>query len=117
MSLMLVDTPGPNNAQNQEHKNTTYRTVNNDSNNLILYVLNGTQLGTTDDANLLRYVAEQMKKGGKQMRDRFLFVINKMDQFNPEGEDIGGPLNRQNNPLQNMESKIHSYFPALLLLH
>lgn len=92
MSLMLVDTPGPNNAQNQEHKNTTYRTVNNDSNNLILYVLNGTQLGTTDDANLLRYVAEQMKKGGKQMRDRFLFVINKMDQFNPEGEDIGGAI-------------------------
>lgn len=89
MSLMLVDTPGPNNAQNQEHKNTTYRTVNNDSNNLILYVLNGTQLGTTDDANLLRYVAEQMKKGGKQMRDRFLFVINKMDQFDPDEEDIG----------------------------
>lgn len=92
MSLMLVDTPGPNNAQNQEHKNTTYRTVNNDSNNLILYVLNGTQLRTNDDANLLRYVAEQMKKGGKQMRDRFLFVINKMDQFNPEGEDIGGAI-------------------------
>lgn len=92
MSLMLVDTPGPNNAQNQEHKNTTYRTVNNDSNNLILYVLNGTQLSTNDDANLLRYVAEQMKKGGKQMRDRFLFVINKMDQFNPEGEDIGGAI-------------------------
>lgn len=89
MSLMLVDTPGPNNAQNQEHKNTTYRTVNNDSNNLILYVLNGTQLSTNDDANLLRYVAEQMKKGGKQMRDRFLFVINKMDQFNPAEEDIG----------------------------
>ena len=92
MSLMLVDTPGPNNAQNQEHKNTTYGTVNNDSNNLILYVLNGTQLSTNDDANLLRYVAEQMKKGGKQMRDRFLFVINKMDQFNPEGEDIGGAI-------------------------
>lgn len=89
MSLMLVDTPGPNNAQNQEHKNTTYRTVNNDSNNLILYVLNGTQLKTNDDANLLRYVAEQMKKGGKQMRDRFLFVINKMDQFDPDEEDIG----------------------------
>lgn len=88
-ALMLVDTPGPNNAQNQAHKNTTYRAINNDSNNLILYVLNGTQLSTNDDAALLHYVADQIKKGGKQVRDRFLFVINKMDQFNPEEEDIG----------------------------
>lgn len=88
-ALMLVDTPGPNNSQNQAHKNTTYREINNDSNNLILYVLNGTQLSTNDDASLLSYVAEQIKKGGKQVRDRFLFVINKMDGFNPEEEDIG----------------------------
>ena len=87
-SLMLVDTPGPNNSQNQAHKNTTYKAINNDSNNLILYVLNGTQLSTNDDAALLQYVADQIKKGGKQVRDRFLFVINKMDQFNPEEEDI-----------------------------
>lgn len=87
-ALMLVDTPGPNNAQNQAHKNTTYSAINNDSNNLILYVLNGTQLSTEDDASLLGYVAEQIKKGGKQVRDRFLFVINKMDGFNPEEEDI-----------------------------
>lgn len=88
-ALMLVDTPGPNNAQNQAHKNTTYRAINSGSNNLILYVLNGTQLSTNDDAALLHYVADQIKKGGKQVRDRFLFVINKMDQFNPEEEDIG----------------------------
>lgn len=88
-ALMLVDTPGPNNSQNQAHKNTTYRAINNDANNLILYVLNGTQLSTNDDASLLSYVAEQIKKGGKQVRDRFLFVINKMDGFNPEEEDVG----------------------------
>ena len=87
-ALMLVDTPGPNNAQNQAHKNTTYRAINSDSNNLILYVLNGTQLSTNDDASLLHYVADQIKKGGKQVRDRFLFVINKMDQFNPQEESI-----------------------------
>lgn len=88
-ALMLVDTPGPNNSQNQAHKNTTYRAINSNSNNLILYVLNGTQLSTNDDASLLSYVADQIKKGGKQVRDRFLFVINKMDEFNPEEEDIG----------------------------
>lgn len=88
-ALMLVDTPGPNNSLNQAHMNTTYRAINNDSNNLILYVLNGTQLSTNDDASLLNYVSEQIRKGGKLVRDRFLFVINKMDGFNPEEEDIG----------------------------
>ncbi len=88
MALMLVDTPGPNSAQNQEHRNATYRAINNDSNNLVLYVLNATALGTVDDASLLKYVAEQMKKGGKQVRDRFLFVINKMDAFNIQEESI-----------------------------
>lgn len=88
-ALMLVDTPGPNNSQNQAHKNTTYRAINSDANNLILYVLNGTQLSTNDDAALLSYVAQQIKKGGKQVRDRFIFVVNKMDGFNPEEEDIG----------------------------
>lgn len=88
-ALMLVDTPGPNNSQNQAHKNTTYRAIEDDLNNLILYVLNGTQLSTNDDSNLLTFVADQIRKGGKQVRDRFLFVINKMDGFNPEEEDIG----------------------------
>lgn len=74
-ALMLVDTPGPNNSQNQAHKNTTYRAINSDSNNLILYVLNGTQLSTNDDASLLSYVADQIKRGGKQVRDRFLFPL------------------------------------------
>lgn len=94
MALMLVDTPGPNNAQNQAHKNTTYRAISNDSNSLILYVLNATQLSTNDDANLLNYVADQIKKGGKQIRDRFLFVINKMDSFNPETERIENTVER-----------------------
>lgn len=87
-SLMLVDTPGPNNSRDESHKEATYRALNSSSNNLILYVLNGTQLSTNDDKTLLEYVAEQMKKGGKQVRDRFLFVINKMDGFNPEEESI-----------------------------
>lgn len=98
-ALKLIDTPGPNNARNQNHKNTTYRSLNSDSNNLILYVLNGTQLSTNDDAALLNYVSEQIKKGGKQARDRFLFVINKMDSFNPEEEDIGKAIESAKNYL------------------
>ncbi|MBO6179910.1 MAG: dynamin family protein [Selenomonadaceae bacterium] len=87
-ALRLVDTPGPNNSQNQDHKNTTYSAVNSDANNLILYVLNGTQLATNDDNMLLKHVAEKINAGGKVMRDRFLFVVNRMDDYNPEEENI-----------------------------
>lgn len=94
IALTLVDTPGPNNSQNQTHKNITYRAINNGSNNLILYVLNGTQLSTNDDASLLEYIAQQIRTGGKQVRDRFLFVINKMDAFDPENEDIDSVIDQ-----------------------
>ncbi len=111
-ALMLVDTPGPNNAQNQAHKNTTYRAINNDSNSLILYVLNGEQLGINDDDALLHYVAAQMKKGGKQIRDRFLFVINKMDGMNPEKEDVAGAIRNAKRYLASQGIEDTQLFPC-----
>lgn len=111
-ALMLVDTPGPNNSQNQAHKNTTYRAINSDANNLIIYVLNGTQLSTNDDASLLSYVAEQMKKGGKQVRDRFLFVVNKMDEFDPENENIESAINSAKRYLANYGIENPQIFPC-----
>lgn len=87
--LVLTDTPGPNNSQNNDHQRTTMGFIQDSTRNpLILYVLNASQLATTDDRNLLGLVAEIMNKGGKQSKDRFVFVINKMDVFDPEmGED------------------------------
>ena len=115
-ALMLVDTPGPNNSQNQAHKNTTYRAINNDSNNLILYVLNGTQLSTNDDASLLSYVADQIKKGGKQVRDRFLFVINKMD-LTQKKRTLEKQSERQSTIWLLMGLKIHRFSPVRRILH
>jgi ribosome biogenesis GTPase A len=94
--LVLTDTPGPNNAQDKEHERTTTGFVQDSLRNpLIIYVLNATQLGTNDDSILLRLVAEIMSKGGKQSKDRFLFVVNKMDMFDPEGgENVEETLQR-----------------------
>ena len=88
IALMLVDTLISGGLKKQVYNNMIYRAINSDSNNLILYVMNGTQLSTNDDASLLEYVAKQIKEGGKQIRDRFIFVVNKMDGFNPEEENI-----------------------------
>ncbi|MCK8045339.1 dynamin family protein [Shewanella sp. 1CM18E] len=105
--LVLTDTPGPNNSQDPEHQRTTLGFIQDSKRNpLIIYVLNATQLGTNDDAQLLRLVADIMSKGGKQSKDRFLFVVNKMDMFDPQrGENIGEALNRVKSYLE--ENGIH----------
>ena len=74
VSLVLVDTPGPNNSRDPEHKAATYRMLSESSKPLVLYIMNATQLAVNDDYNLLSHVAESMKVGGKQSRDRFIFV-------------------------------------------
>lgn len=86
VALVLVDTPGPNNARDPEHKAATYRMLSESSKAVVLYILNATQLGVNDDYNLLSHVADSMKVGGKQSRDRFIFVVNKLDDFK-KGED------------------------------
>lgn len=86
VSLVLVDTPGPNNSRNPEHKAATYRMLSESSKTVVLYIMNATQLKVDDDSNLLKHVAESMKVGGKQSRDRFIFVVNKLDAF-IKGED------------------------------
>ena len=111
-ALRLVDTPGPNNSQNQDHKNTTYRAVESDANNLILYVLNGTQLATNDDDHLLNHVAEKIRTGGKLMRDRFLFAINRMDDFNPEEENIESAIEKARTYLVNHGIENPQIFPC-----
>lgn len=86
VSLVLVDTPGPNNARNDEHRAATFRMLSESSKPLVLYVLNATQLAINDDNALLNQVAETMKVGGKQSKDRYIFVLNKLDSFKA-GED------------------------------
>lgn len=106
--LVLTDTPGPNNSQDEEHERVTMSFVQDSRRNpLILYVLNASQLSTNDDRNLLRLVAKAMDKGGKQGKDRFIFVINKMDVFDPEkGEDLPSVLVRVRKYLE--DNGIHS---------
>lgn len=83
---VLVDTPNLNYKKNQKYHDMIMNAIHNDDGCLILYVLDGARL--YEEAELLHSIAEQMKKGGKQTRSRFLFVINKMDTCNPEEEKI-----------------------------
>ena len=87
--LVLVDSPGPNNARESGHNATMNRLISKSSNSMVLYVMNASQLATNDDYTLLKHVVESMRLGGKQPRESILFVINKMDELDPEEDDIG----------------------------
>lgn len=98
---VFVDTPGPNNARNQAHKERTFDTIHNDLLSMILYVMNATQFGINDDVDLLNSVQKAMNDGGRQAQDRFIFVANKMDEMKVnEDDDIGASLDRIRKDLQ-----------------
>ena len=87
IATMLIDTPAPNISRSKMYQEMGKQVFANNSNNLFVYVLNGTQLLTSEDTSLLAYLADLIKKNGEQIRDRVLFVLNKMDLFDSE-EDI-----------------------------
>ncbi|WP_304152496.1 dynamin family protein [Megamonas hypermegale] len=93
MSLVLVDTPGANNARDENHMKTTYKEIE-DSANLILYIIDGTKEFTNDDDILLRKIADSMKAKGKQSKERFLFVLNKLDNFSKDDDSIRDTITR-----------------------
>ena len=88
IKLCLIDTPGPNNSRNENHGTLTNSIIRR-TNAVVLYVMNATQMGIKDDKNLLQDISAEMKRNGKQSRDRFIFVINKCDELDEEkGETV-----------------------------
>lgn len=91
LSTVFVDTPGGNNSQNDEHEAMMDEAIRDENKSLILYVFNGAQLGTNDSNIILKKIAGSMKNSnnGKQSRDRFLFVANRMDEYDVSKEPYG----------------------------
>ena len=115
VSLVLVDTPGPNNSRDPEHKAATYRMLSESSKTVVLYIMNATQLAVDDDNNLLKYVAESMKVGGKQSRDRFIFVVNKLDDFKKGEDSIDAALKKVKDYLADNGIENPNIYPASAL--
>ena len=100
--LVISDTPGPNNSQARSHWETTQAYIQDSQRNpLIFYILNATQLGISDDKNVLSMIADIMKKGGKQSKDRFIFLLNKADEVDFYKEPIEEVLQNARTYLQN----------------
>ena len=115
VSLVLVDTPGPNNSRDPEHRAATYRMLSESSKAVVLYILNATQLAVNDDYNLLSHVAASMRVGGKQSRDRFIFVVNKLDEFKKGEDSIDAAIAKVREYLKDNGIENANIFPASAL--
>lgn len=114
VSLVLIDTPGPNNSRDPEHKKVQSEFLNKSSKSLVLYIMEGT-FGSDDDNALLQRVADSMKVGGKQSKDRFIFVVNKMDDRKKEDGDTSQTLERIRAYLKNHGIDNPNLFPMAAL--
>jgi hypothetical protein len=115
VTLVLVDTPGPNNSRDEEHKKATYNMLDESSKTLVLYILNATQLEVNDDFNLISHVADSMRVKGKQSKDRFLFVVNKLDDFKKDEDSVDGALSKVKKYLEKHGIENPNVFPASAL--
>ena len=114
VSLVLIDTPGPNNSRDPEHKRVQSEFLNKSCKSLVLYIMEGT-FGSDDDNNLLERVASSMKVGGKQSKDRFIFVVNKMDGRNKNDGETEQTLERVRSYLKSHDIVNPNLFPAAAL--
>ena len=113
MNVLLMDTPGPNNSRNKEHGELTETIIDDKNEGLVLYVINATQFGINDDSELLGMISDAMKRGGKQSKDRFIFAINKCDEFDCEkGESIKNLLKEVTEYLAKYEIEEPNLFPV-----
>lgn len=115
VSLVLVDTPGPNNSRDPEHRAATYRMLSESSKAVVLYILNATQLAVNDDYNLLSHVADSMRVGGKQSRDRFIFVVNKLDEFKKGEDSVDAAITKVRDYLKDNGIENANIYPASAL--
>lgn len=89
-SLLIIDTPGPNNSGDVFHETITMNVLNKINGGILAYMINATQIGIKDDKAFVEKVLAYAKK---HPRLRVVFIINKIDELDPEGEPINEYIN------------------------
>ncbi|MDR0916491.1 MAG: dynamin family protein [Oscillospiraceae bacterium] len=112
MKFVLVDTPGPNNSRDENHRERTMRELDSESQSLIIFVLDATQNGVDSEKFLLDDIAEAMNAKGKMSRDRFLFVVNKVDNYYKDPGRVGPMLQKNVTTLKEYDINDARIYPV-----
>lgn len=87
---VMVDTPGPNNAMDKEHRTILSQALNGDEKGVVCVVFPANSIETEDMKEELEMVADAMKNSadGELDAERFLFICNYADGIsNFDGEE------------------------------
>lgn len=86
--LIIKDSPGVNSSMERSHRDITRREIKQGDYDLLVYIINASQIGVNDDSYHMEFVREHAM--GKPV----LFLLNKIDCLNPEEEDLKGIIRR-----------------------
>ena len=97
--IVVSDSPGVNFSGDKEHQKIAEQLIKKRNYNMLIYVMNATQLGTNDDSEHLDFIKRTIG------RSPILFVMNKIDALNPDDEDVETIINRQREYLKRKDFK------------
>ena len=94
--ILIDDSPGVNFSEDSSHREITEAMLKRKKYDLLIYVMNATQLSTNDENEHLEFVRKTIGK------TPLIFVLNKIDSFNEEDENVRDVIDRQ---IQYLKSK------------
>lgn len=97
--LIIHDSPGVNYSDDSRHRETTAQWIKKNNYELLIYVMDATQLRTMDEKTHLEFVRDNVGECP------ILFVINKIDGFNIEEESVEEALRAQKKYLEDIGFK------------
>ncbi len=109
--LVLHDTPGPNNSQDERHAELMLEAVRTVPFQALYYVLNASQLGTQDDRAFLEQLRNEL---ASLPQKPIYFILNKVDLLDPEkGEHIEDYVRKSNSYLTSAGFKDPVIIPTM----
>lgn len=83
--VWYIDTPGVNSAQDKLHRDIAEDTIRTSHADLLIYLLNGENIGTDDDRKHLLFILQNYS-------GKIIFVVNKVDRFRKNEDSVSETL-------------------------
>ena len=103
-NVCLIDTPGINNSENQQHRQITEKAIKENNYDAVIYVSNSLYFGTYDEENLLVMLK-------KSTRKPIFFVLNQLDRFKKKEDSIEKMINDYKSDLKKIGFRHPQVFP------
>lgn len=83
---VFVDTPGPNNEDDKSHYDMTKKAIDKPL-SMVLYVMKPDQYQVGGNHSTFKMVCDAISKSDDVSRNRFIFVLNKLDEINTDDDE------------------------------